>query len=51
MADKTEISNNGDTVKITFYLQYNNGEIIDLGEGAIRNFNYDLITNISIGPN
>lgn len=45
--DKTEISNNGDTVKITFYLQYNNGEIIDLGEGAIRNFNYDLITNIS----
>ena len=45
--DKTEISNNGDTVKITFYLQYNNGEIIDLGEGAIKKFNYDLITNIS----
>lgn len=45
--DNTEISNNGDTVKITFYLQYNNGEIIDLGEGAIKKFNYDLITNIS----
>lgn len=44
---KTEISNNGDTVKITFYLQYNNGEIIDLGEEAIKKFNYDLITNIS----
>ena len=39
---KTEIKNNGDTVKITFYLQYNNGEIIDLGEGAIGNFVYSL---------
>lgn len=39
---KTEIKNNGDTVKITFYLQYNNGEIIDLGEGAIGNFLYSL---------
>lgn len=40
--DKTKISNNGDTVKITFYLQYNNGEIIDLGEKAIGNFTYIL---------
>lgn len=40
--NKTEIKNNGDTVKITFYLQYNNGEIIDLGEGAIGNFVYSL---------
>lgn len=43
--DKTEISNNGDTVKITFYLQYNNGEIIDLGEKAIGNFVYSLNNN------
>lgn len=43
--DKTEISNNGDTVKITFYLQYNNGEIIDLGKGAIGNFVYSLNNN------
>ena len=39
---KTEIKSNGDTVKITFYLQYNNGEIIDLGEGAIGKFLYSL---------
>lgn len=43
--DNTEISNNGDTVKITFYLQYNNGEIIDLGEKAIGNFVYSLNDN------
>lgn len=43
--DKTEISNNGDTVKITFYLQYNNGEIIDLGKDAIGNFVYSLNNN------
>lgn len=42
---KTEISNNGDTVKITFYLRYNNGEIIDLGEKAIGNFTYSLNNN------
>lgn len=42
---KTEISNNGETVKITFYLQYNNGEIIDLGEKAIGNFVYSLNNN------
>lgn len=40
--DKPEISNKGDTVKITFYLQYNNGEIIDLGKDAIGNFIYKL---------
>ena len=40
--NKTEIKSNGDTVKITFYLQYNNGEIIDLGEGAIGKFVYSL---------
>ena len=43
--DKTEIKNNGDTVKITFYLQYNNGEIIDLGKDAIGNFVYSLNDN------
>lgn len=43
--DKPEISNKGDTVKITFYLQYNNGEIIDLGKGAIGNFVYSLNNN------
>lgn len=41
----SEISNNGDTVKITFYLQYNNDEIIDLGEKAIGNFVYSLNDN------
>lgn len=41
----SEISNNGDTVKIIFYLQYNNGEIIDLGEKAIGNFVYKLNNN------
>lgn len=50
--DNTEISNNGDTVKITFYLQYNNGEIIDLGEGAIGNFLYSLNqTSLTPGTN
>lgn len=50
--DNTEISNNGDTVKITFYLQYNNGEIIDLGEGAIGNFVYSLNqTSLTPGTN
>lgn len=47
--DKTEISNNGDTVKITFYLQYNNGEIIDLGEKAIGNFTY-ILNQTSLTP-
>lgn len=46
--NKTEIKNNGDTVKITFYLQYNNGEIIDLGEGAIGKFVYSLNINNSL---
>lgn len=50
--NKTEIKNNGDTVKITFYLQYNNGEIIDLGEGAIGNFVYSLNqTSLTPGTN
>ena len=49
---KTEISNNGDTVKITFYLQYNNGEIIDLGEDAIGKFVYSLNqTSLTPGTN
>ena len=49
---KTEIKSNGDTVKITFYLQYNNGEIIDLGEGAIGNFVYSLNqTSLTPGTN
>lgn len=48
----SEISNNGDTVKITFYLQYNNGEIIDLGEKAIGNFVYSLnYTSLTPGTN
>lgn len=46
--NKTEIKSNGDTVKITFYLQYNNGEIIDLGEGAIGKFVYSLNINNSL---
>lgn len=50
--NKTEIKSNGDTVKITFYLQYNNGEIIDLGEGAIGNFLYSLNqTSLTPGTN
>lgn len=50
--NKTKIKNNGDTVKITFYLQYNNGEIIDLGEGAIGNFVYSLnSTSLTPGTN
>lgn len=50
--NKTEIKNNSDTVKITFYLQYNNGEIIDLGEGAIGNFVYSLNqTSLTPGTN
>lgn len=50
--NKTKIKNNGDTVKITFYLQYNNGEIIDLGEGAIGNFVYSLNqTSLTPGTN
>ena len=49
---KTEIKSNGDTVKITFYLQYNNGEIIDLGAGAIGNFLYSLNqTSLTLGTN
>lgn len=49
---KTEISNNGDTVTITFYLQYNNGEIIDLGEKAIGKFIYSLNqTSLTPGTN
>lgn len=46
--NKTEIKSNGDTVKITFYLQYNNGEIIDLGEDAIGKFVYSLNINNSL---
>lgn len=38
---KTEISNNGDTVKITFWLEYD-GEKVELGEGAIGKFIYNL---------
>lgn len=49
--DKTEISNNGDTVKITFYLQYNNGEIIDLGENAIDKFIYNFDNKINSHSN
>lgn len=49
---KTEIKNNGDTVKITFYLQYNNSEIIDLGEDAIGKFVYSLNqTSLTPGTN
>ena len=49
---KTEIKSNGDTVKITFYLQYNNGEIIDLGEDAIGKFVYSLNqTSLTPGTN
>lgn len=49
---KTEISNNGDTVTITFYLQYNNDEIIDLGEKAIGKFIYSLNqTSLTPGTN
>lgn len=40
--DKTEISNNGETVKITFWLTYTNNEIIDLGANAISKFIYSL---------
>lgn len=40
--DKSEISNNGDTVKITFWLTYTNNEIIDLGKDAISKFIYSL---------
>lgn len=49
--DKTEISNNGDTVKITFYLHYNNGEIIDLGENAIDKFIYNFDNKINSHSN
>lgn len=50
--NKTKISNNGEKVKITFYLQYNNGEIIDLGEGAIGKFLYSLNqTSLTPGTN
>lgn len=38
---KTEISNNGETVKITFWLEYD-GEKVELGEGAIGKFIYNL---------
>lgn len=51
---KTEISNNGDKVTITFWLEYNNNEIIDLGEKAIDNFIYKFGKNnekpVSIKP-
>lgn len=40
--DKPEIKNNGDTVKITFWLTYTNREIIDLGVNAISKFIYIL---------
>lgn len=50
--NKTEISNNGEKVTITFWLQYNNGEIIDLGEGAIGKFLYSLNqTSLTPGTN
>ena len=38
----SEISNNGETVKITFWLTYTNNEIIDLGANAIEKFKYIL---------
>ena len=38
---KTEISNNGETVTITFWLEYD-GEKVELGEGAIGKFIYNL---------
>ena len=40
--NKTEISNNGEKVTITFWLEYINNEIIDLGEKAIGKFTYIL---------
>lgn len=43
--DYPEIGNEGKTVKITFYLQYNNGEIIDLGANAIDRFIYKFGKN------
>ena len=43
--DKTELSNNGETVKITFWLTYTNNEIIDLGTNAIENFTYKFGKN------
>lgn len=43
--DKTELSNNSETVKITFWLTYTNNEIIDLGVNAIENFTYKFGKN------
>ena len=43
--DKTELSNNGETAKITFWLTYTNNEIIDLGVNAIENFTYKFGKN------
>lgn len=46
-----QIGNNGKTIKITFWLEYD-GEIIDLGEGAIGNFVYSLNkTSLTPGTN
>lgn len=42
-----QIGNNGKTIKITFWLEYD-GEKVDLGEDAIRNFNYYLNINNSL---
>lgn len=44
-----QIGNNGKTIKITFWLEYD-GEIIDLGEGAIGNFNYYLNISTQLIP-
>lgn len=50
--NKTEISNNGEKVTITFWLEYINNEIIDLGEGAIGKFLYSLNqTSLTPGTN
>lgn len=46
-----QIGNNGKTIKITFWLEYDS-EIIDLGAGAIGNFLYSLNkTSLTPGTN
>lgn len=47
--NKTEISNNGEKVTITFWLEYINNEIIDLGEKAIGKFTY-ILNQTSLTP-
>ena len=44
-----QIGNNGKTIKITFWLEYD-GEKVDLGEDAIRNFNYYLNISTQLIP-